>query len=479
MNGVACADCSPRDGHQRAEQRRPATASADAPPPRRARADRAGCAPRRRCSARSRATPRRDDHEREQDAERVARRRGCAASPRSWISMPSSLNAPASTDDHPERHGRRRARADHGRGAEVVGQPLEDEHLHQVARGACRPHARCPARRGARPRASRRSGRSAGSPAAIEKLPNVVKSDMNDVALRSAASSPSCLTALELEAERRERGAEPRARRRRSAARPSVSSPRLETRTWLDARPAPEQRLGRASGSSAPAPSVPGAVEVDDRRDARIGAGRPRGKHAHAVAGTRAELVAPRRGPGRPRRGPASASETRRAVACRGSRRSPPCRAGSAANSPTRGSVCRVRRSCTATGSMIAGATPSTCPVARSAAIDGRGVALVEVARPASAAPVSIALDVGAAAPTRARRSARATRSTDERIVRLIVSPVTSADAMIVVPSISPTTISAARPRRRATLRRPSRRSTRLRSASVATTPSAARPRAR
>ena len=46
------------------------------------------------------------------------------------------------------------------------------------------------------------------------------------------------------------------------------------------------------------------------------------------------------------------------------------------------------------------------------------------------------------------------------RIVWLIVSPVVSAAAMIVVPSISPTMIRAVRPRRRGTLRTPSLKST-------------------
>ena len=55
---------------------------------------------------------------------------------------------------------------------------------------------------------------------------------------------------------------------------------------------------------------------------------------------------------------------------------------------------------------------------------------------------------------------------TEPRTVRLIVSPVTSAEQMIVVPSISPATISAVRPRRRVRLRRPSRSRIRWRSAS-------------
>ena len=61
----------------------------------------------------------------------------------------------------------------------------------------------------------------------------------------------------------------------------------------------------------------------------------------------------------------------------------------------------------------------------------------------------------------------------DERIVWLMVSPVAKAAEMIVVPSISPTTISAVRPRRRLRLRIPSRKKTRLRSASTAMPPMA------
>ena len=56
------------------------------------------------------------------------------------------------------------------------------------------------------------------------------------------------------------------------------------------------------------------------------------------------------------------------------------------------------------------------------------------------------------------------------RIVWLIVSPVTSADAMIVVPSMSPRTISAVRARRRVTLRMPSLKKIRLRTARAPTT---------
>ena len=56
-------------------------------------------------------------------------------------------------------------------------------------------------------------------------------------------------------------------------------------------------------------------------------------------------------------------------------------------------------------------------------------------------------------------------------MVWLIVSPVTSADEMIVVPSISPRTISAVLPRLRVTLRIPSLTKIRLRSASAPSAP--------
>ena len=56
-------------------------------------------------------------------------------------------------------------------------------------------------------------------------------------------------------------------------------------------------------------------------------------------------------------------------------------------------------------------------------------------------------------------------------MVWLMVSPVTSADEMIVVPSISPRTISAVRARRRLTLRMPSLKKMRLRIASAPSTP--------
>src|SRR5689334_780819 len=60
----------------------------------------------------------------------------------------------------------------------------------------------------------------------------------------------------------------------------------------------------------------------------------------------------------------------------------------------------------------------------------------------------------------------------DERIVWLMLSPVDSAAAMITVPSIDPTTISALRAGRRRTLRTPRRTSTGLRRARIATAPS-------
>src|SRR5690348_6055866 len=55
-----------------------------------------------------------------------------------------------------------------------------------------------------------------------------------------------------------------------------------------------------------------------------------------------------------------------------------------------------------------------------------------------------------------------------------MVSPVASAAAITAVPSISPTTISALRPGRRRTLRTPSRKNTRFRSASSETAARAA-----
>ena len=60
----------------------------------------------------------------------------------------------------------------------------------------------------------------------------------------------------------------------------------------------------------------------------------------------------------------------------------------------------------------------------------------------------------------------------EERIDWLIVSPVASDAVKITVASINPTTISAARPRRRLAFRTPSRKKTRLRSASTTTTAS-------
>ena len=60
----------------------------------------------------------------------------------------------------------------------------------------------------------------------------------------------------------------------------------------------------------------------------------------------------------------------------------------------------------------------------------------------------------------------------EERIEELIVSPVANEAVMIAVPSISPATIKAARPRRRLAFRTPRRKNTRFRSAKTATTES-------
>ena len=122
---------------------------------------------------------------------------------------------------------------------------------------------------------------------------------------------------------------------------------------------------------------------------------------------------------------------------------------------------------------MIAGATPSTRPdpaTARlTAATPASGKYLTPVADPAWAARLGVA--------PRAATSSSVWPSdeiAEERIVCVIVSPVASAAAMIAVPSISPTTMSALRPGRRSAFRMPSRRNTRFRAATTATAASAA-----
>ena len=158
-----------------------------------------------------------------------------------------------------------------------------------------------------------------------------------------------------------------------------------------------EQRLRARERQQHGGAVAAGAVVVDDRghRSRRAG---DAGEHAHAVAGARVELL------GRVAvevdlAGPRSASVTVRPSVRRIAPKPAMC-AGSGAYSETRASVWRLRASCSATGAMIAGATPSTSPVARSAR--------------STAANRRCGEELGLARPRRrgrrpARRSARAT----------------------------------------------------------------------
>lgn len=150
----------------------------------------------------------------------------------------------------------------------------------------------------------------------------------------------------------------------------------------------------------------------------------------------------------------------------------PAMRAGSGAKSVTRGSVWRDVTSCTAIVRTIVGSTPSTRSVPRSAPSTSPTTdsgkarsAVLDATEPSASGFTPFAVIHSSLLPR--------LRTTVERTLRPIVSPVPSAAAMIAVASIRPTTMSALRPGRRAAPRMPSRRKTRLRSASVATTATA------
>ena len=148
---------------------------------------------------------------------------------------------------------------------------------------------------------------------------------------------------------------------------------------------------------------------------------------------------------GRPRPG-AGRRATRVAVAAAHRAERPQRCARSPANSVTRGSFWRCVTSCTATGSTITGATPSTRPERRSRSRDAGGVAPAgSSGTPVGARALGRERGLDAASRRRPRRSRPSAATAVERIVWLIVSPVASAAAMIVVPSIEPATISAVR----------------------------------
>ena len=126
-------------------------------------------------------------------------------------------------------------------------------------------------------------------PAAIEKLPKVVKTETKTSLTWSAASRPSCLAFCSSSPSGASAGAAA-ATTRSVAPAPEVSSPRLETSTWRIWVGRPSRRCAPSSGISTDAPSRARPVVVDDGRHAR--GGRPAvGEHAQPVAGARSERV--------------------------------------------------------------------------------------------------------------------------------------------------------------------------------------------
>ena len=150
----------------------------------------------------------------------------------------------------------------------------------------------------------------------------------------------------------------------------------------------------------------------------------------------------------------------------------PSIRAGSPAKRTTLGSLCPLVGAWIATWSTIAPVTPSTrsdsAAVASMVVTADSSTQLVPAAAP-SAPGMSSAAPLGAIVSSVAPSVATVVA----RIVWLIVSPVVRAAAMIVVPSISPTTMSALRPRRRRTLRTASFTRMRLRRPRAASAQSA------
>ena len=127
------------------------------------------------------------------------------------------------------------------------------------------------------------------TPATIEKLPNVVKTEMNTSPARSAASMPSCLTSSSSTPSR------PRPGRGRAhdvvgqvRARELVAA--VGDEDVLHAAATPEQRLAAIEREQDARAVRAGAVEVDDGGDARR-LGATAREQPHRVARTRVEHV--------------------------------------------------------------------------------------------------------------------------------------------------------------------------------------------
>ena len=93
-------------------------------------------------------------------------------------------------------------------------------------------------------------------PAAIEKLPKVVKIETKTSLTWSAASRPSCLAFCSSSPSGASAGAAA-ATTLPVAPAPEVSSPRLETSTWRICVGRPSRRCAPSSGISTDAPSLP------------------------------------------------------------------------------------------------------------------------------------------------------------------------------------------------------------------------------
>ena len=102
-------------------------------------------------------------------------------------------------------------------------------------------------------------------PATIEKLPKVVKIDMNTSPCSSASSRPSRLTSCSSRPSGASAARASGARRASVSAAPEVASPRLETSDVADLALAAEQRLRAGERQQHRGAVAAGAVVVDDR----------------------------------------------------------------------------------------------------------------------------------------------------------------------------------------------------------------------
>jgi hypothetical protein len=372
--------------------------------------------------------------------------------------------------DHPEGDRDAQCGADRRR-PEVVRQPLEDEHLHEVlAPGSDR--ARDPQLRATLGGEGHEDQEDQQHPGDDREAAERREDRDEDVTRLVGALQVLLLDLLELEAQGGQRRASGmRDRIGQLGSRRLVAIVRNEHLAYL-ARAA-QQRLGTRERQEHRRPVGSRPVELHDRRDPNLrlaGAG----EHLGAIPGARVELVSgiavevdlavaelcERDGGARGFADVAEAGHPRRI-----GREQRHARFGLAARQVLQGDRLDDRRRDAVDQ---AGATQR--------AFDPRHVALVEVRDARGLPGRQHGRQLGATCRHQLIGLAeRLDHRGPDRAA--IVSPVTSADEMIVVPSINPVTISSARPRRRETLRSPSLSSTRLRIASVATA-ATTRPRA-